>query len=52
MLEKLLPQAASAAGRAHVALLAGWDEWSGNYLLATCEDGDAFLEQLHATLTG
>jgi hypothetical protein len=33
-----------------VLLLSGWDEWSGNYLLATCEDGDTFLEQLHARL--
>ena len=35
-----------------ILLMSGWDEWSGNYLLATCEDGDAFLEKLHATLTG
>lgn len=36
--------------REGIALAAGWDEWSGNYLLATSEDGDHFLTSLYTYL--
>lgn len=32
--------------REGVSLAAGWDNWSGNYLLAQCEQGDGLLVDL------
>ncbi len=32
------------------SLSAGWDNWSGHYLLANCSAGDAFLQQLYERL--
>jgi len=35
---------------ARLSLSAGWDNWSGHYLLAKCEEGDHFLRQLYEKL--
>ena len=32
--------------RGGIRLHAGWDDYSGYYLLSTCDAGDAFLRQL------
>jgi hypothetical protein len=32
--------------REEITILAGWDNWSGNYLLAECENGDKVLATL------
>ncbi len=34
------------------SLSAGWDNWSGHYLLANCSAGDTFLQQLYEHLAG
>lgn len=34
-----------------VRLSAGWDEWSGDYLLANCARGDALLTSLFAVIS-
>lgn len=36
--------------RADMTLLAGWDIWSGYYLMAECAVGDEFLEATHRRL--
>lgn len=33
-----------------VLLMAGWDEWSGNYLMATCDEGDILLGTFYQNL--
>jgi hypothetical protein len=37
--------------RAELEISAGWDNWSGSYLLANSDAGDAILRHLHAELT-
>ena len=41
---------AASFHRADMTLLAGWDIWSGHYLLAECSCGDEFLAQIHKRL--
>lgn len=36
--------------REGIALSAGWDEWSGNYLLSHSDDSDSFLNSLYTYL--
>jgi len=33
-----------------MTLLAGWDLWSGYYLMAKCAASDEFLEAIHKRL--
>ena len=35
---------------AEFTLAAGWDNWSGHYLLSESVAGDAFLQKLHSQL--
>ena len=37
--------------RADLEISAGWDNWSGSYLLANSDAGDAILRHLYAELT-
>lgn len=37
--------------RADLEISAGWDNWSGSYLLANSDAGDAILRRLHTELT-
>jgi hypothetical protein len=36
--------------RAELEISAGWDNWSGSYLLANSDAGDAILRRLYAEL--
>lgn len=36
--------------RAEVEILTGYDNWSGSYLLATSDEGDAILRHMYADL--
>jgi hypothetical protein len=35
-----------------ITISAGWDNWSGEYLLSTSDEGDALLMKLFAAITG
>lgn len=37
--------------RAELKISSGWDSWSGSYLLANSDAGDAILRQLYAELS-
>ena len=37
--------------RSELEISAGWDNWSGSYLLANSDAGDAILRRLYAELT-
>jgi hypothetical protein len=37
--------------RVEVEISAGWDNWSGSYLLSNSDAGDAILRHLYAELT-
>lgn len=34
-----------------IRISTGWDNWSGEYLLSTSDDGDALLTELFAAIT-
>jgi hypothetical protein len=34
-----------------ITISAGWDNWSGEYLLSTSDDGDDLLTKLFAAIT-